>query len=288
MKIVFIVLLVFVSSFSQAGSVPLATVNGKRVGKLLFVPVTIDGKGPYWFCVDSGASHSVIDPSLVKELALRITRSSTTTGTGQGNIGIQQTEPMELALGSLRIKIHEPWVIDLSGVPIPKWTRGLVGAEFFESYVVEIDPDAPSLRFYNPTSFQPDAEFKSIPLITQDHKMFVDATLIVSEKKRVTDRLRIDTGSEDSVADDVVKGGDKVRETTLGHGLGANYKGYSGVFKAVHLGPFRFENVWGPAAPKPTIGMEIFRRFTTIFDCQRHLLYLRPNSHLDEVVPTPE
>jgi aspartyl protease len=40
--------------------------HGRQV--LAVVPVTIDGKGPYQFALDTGASQSLVDSSLAKEL----------------------------------------------------------------------------------------------------------------------------------------------------------------------------------------------------------------------------
>jgi predicted aspartyl protease len=38
---------------------------------LLLVPVTVNGRGPYDFVVDTGASHVVIDTALADELGLQ-------------------------------------------------------------------------------------------------------------------------------------------------------------------------------------------------------------------------
>jgi hypothetical protein len=126
-----------------------------------------------------------------------------------------------------------------------------------------------------------------VPLIVENHRFFLIATLEVNEQEKAERKLRIDLGSEESVADELVKKGSKVRSSTLGQGLGQNYQGVSGLLKAVQLGPFRFEQVWGPAAPHSAIGMEIFRRFTATFDTSRGKLYLKPNKHINEPIPEP-
>jgi len=115
-----------------AASKPLATASARRVGKLMFVQVRVNGVGPFWFCLDSGAPHSAVDPYLVRRVGLETVRPDTITGAGKGSVPIEHAAPAVLSLAGLRLRIEEPWVIDLSGVPIPKWTHGLVGAEFFE------------------------------------------------------------------------------------------------------------------------------------------------------------
>jgi hypothetical protein len=100
--------------------------------------------------------------------------------------------------------------------------------------------------------------------------------------------MRIDTGSGDSVSDEAVKDSNSTQKTVLGNGIGENYSGYSGIYKAVHVGPFTFENVWGTGSPHPAIGMEMFRRFNVTFDIPHGTLYLEPNLHFREHFPSPQ
>lgn len=285
----FIILPLLLSGVTAAlaANAPLATAMARKDGQLLFVEVRVAGQGPFWFCLDTGAPHSIVDPYIVKQLGLQTLRSATVTGTGQGAVPVEHAAPTVMSVGSLHVKIPEPWVIDLSGVPIPKWTHGLLGAEFFENYVVEVDPEKPSLRFFDPATFVPPRDAAAVPLIVENHRFFLTATLEVNDQESAERKLRIDFGSEESVADELVKKGSEVRSTTLGQGLGQNYQGVSGLLKAVQLGPFRFERVWGPGAPHSAIGMEVFRRFTATFDASRGKLYLQPNRHINEPIPEP-
>src|ERR1051326_2945181 len=113
----------------------LTSVHGRREDKLLYVPVHVGGHGPYWFAVDSGAHNSVIDPFIVDELGLTVPGTMTTKGTGEGDVPVRTVAPLDMRIGDVTLKIAEPWVIDLSGVPIPKWVHGRVGAELFEAHV---------------------------------------------------------------------------------------------------------------------------------------------------------
>ena len=83
------------------------------------------------------------------------------------------------------------------------------------------------------------------------------------------------------MADEDMKDGTNVRETTLGNVLGVNY-GLPGSIQgrppgAVHL-------MSGTRGASPGIGMEIFRRFVT-FDVPHRTLYLQPNKHFVELFP---
>lgn len=259
----------------------------RRDEKLLFVPVRIEGKGPFWFCVDSGAPHTVIDPSLMRELGLAPIGAATTRGAGKGDVALQRVRPLAMAVGSARLTVAEPWVIDLSGVPIPKWTRGLIGAEWFEAFVVQLDAERPAVRLIDPRTFRPPADAVAFPLEDADHRFFMRVTLDVNRGLTVERRVRIDTGSGDAVGDEIVRQARETRETTLGGGLGENFKSVSGRMDAIRLGPFVFRDAWGPGTSYPMIGMELFRRFTTTFDAPHQKLYLVPNASVKEPIPPP-
>ncbi len=265
----------------------LATVHARRSDHLFIVPVTVAGHGPYWFAVDSGAYHTIIDPVIVKELGLEVSGSTTSKGTGEGTVPVQRVAPLAMAIGGAKLTIAEPWVIDLSGVPIPKDVHGLVGAEFFEAFVVELDPETSTMRLIDPKTFRRPRGAAAVPLEDVDHRLFMHVTIDIDGKQTVERRVRIDTGSSDAVGDDIAKSARNVRETTLGNGLGSNYKSVSGMFEAVHIGPFTVRNVWGPGTRFPEIGMEMLRRFTVTFDVPHRVLYLQPNAHLGDATPAP-
>jgi hypothetical protein len=291
----FITILIALSTFAvepqatkiqQKMSGPLV-LKARKVEKALYLPVLINDKGPFWFSVDSGAHHGIIDPFVVQRAGLKIIGQGVVHGTGSGDVPAQHVAPITMKIGSIVVPIPEAQVVDLSRVPIPKWVHGLVGAEFFEKYVVEMDFERSQFRVFDPGDFSPPAGAASIPLIVENHRLYINAKIDVSADETVTHRLRVDTGSEDAVNDEIVKRGSNVRETKLGNGLGADFIGYSGMYKTVRLGPFTFENVFGPGAPGPAIGMEMFRRFTVTFDCPDGKLYLLPNGHVNDPFPPP-
>jgi hypothetical protein len=266
---------------------PVTAIDARREGRLLYLPVRVNGQGPFWFCFDSGAHHTVVDPVLVRRLHLGVTGSGTTGGTGRGGVPYRHLRPIELGVGGATIKVADPWEIDLSGVPFARWAQGLIGADLLESYAVEIDPDRPRFRLFDPKAFTPPHGATALPLIAENHRFFLKVTIDVNEKETVERRVRIDTGSSDAVADESAKRAPQTRVSTLGQGLGQNYQSVSGRFAAVHLGPFTFHDAWGPAAEHSAIGMEILRRFTITFDVPHGVIDLVPNEHLREPVPAP-
>src|ERR1041385_6348616 len=120
-----------------AALTPVTAVTARREGRLLYVPVRVNGQGPSWFCFDSGAPHAVVDPFIVRRLGLPTAAPGPTNGTGQGGVPYRSVQPLVLTLGTVEIHAVDPWEIDLGGVPIPKWVHGLIGADLIDSYAVE-------------------------------------------------------------------------------------------------------------------------------------------------------
>lgn len=265
----------------------LTSVPVRREGKLFLIPIVVSGHGPYWFCLDTGTHHVVIDPFIAREAGMKVIGQTTTKGAGQGEVPSQRVASFDMTIGGAHLKAEEPLVIDLSSVPIPKWVHGLIGADLLEAYVVEMDPERSTVRLFDARTFQKPAGATEVALEDTNHRFFIPVTIDVNAKETVVRRARIDTGSEDSVGDAIVKDGSHVRETTLGHGLGSDYKAVSGMFDAVRIGPFTIRNVWGPGTPVPEIGMEMLHRFTMTFDVAHHVLYLQPNKRLTDPVPSP-
>ncbi len=275
-----------VSTACGAVTEPLVVVPFKKDGQLMVIEARINGSEPATFVIDSGASHTVFDAKFARQLGLKVQAAAPTTGTGAGDVSKSITKPVRITLSGFTFDLPEPWVIDLSKVPLPAGTMGLLGAEILKSHVVKIDPATSSVSIFDPAS-SPEGKGASVPLIVDGDKLFLEAVLEAPAGKTVTHKLRIDTGSESSINDEVVQQSEEVRTSTLGGGLGDNFKSYSGVFTSATIGPFTFKKFWGPGGPRPAIGMELLRRFVLTFDAPHGRLYLEPTSQLDEPVPTP-
>ena len=192
-----------------------------------------------------------------------------------------------MGLDNVHFTADDPLVIDLSGLPGPKDVRGLVGADLWTRYVVRMNSQAHRLELFTPGTYRPRPGETVLPLIVEKQKLYIEVRVDVKAGLSVVHRLRVDTGSGDSINDPIVAQAIETRRTQIGNGLGTPYEAVSGEVDAIHLGPFIIRNVWGPGGKGPAIGMEVLRRFVVTFDAPGGKLYLRPTPALAEPVPAP-
>ncbi len=266
---------------------PLAEITYRPVGKLIYIPVQVNGSSPLWFCFDTGAPNSLIDEAAAQKLKVSALSSGVIRGAGKGEVSASDAGEVQFTVGGLTTRVPHAKIVNLSKVPVPVKEDGLLGAEFLEQYVVRIDPAHHTIAFYDPKTFGYHGDGKSMPLELTNNRLYVRVGLAAKPGELVERRVRVDTGSEDSIDDDTIRSSPKTQKTTLGNGLGTSYEDVSGVYDTVVVGPYKFRYVWGPAGAVPIVGMEMLRRFTLTFDARHGLLYLEPNASFSEPVPSP-
>jgi len=248
--------------------------------------VTIDGS-QLWFDVDTGARHSVIDLAAAKRLGLPLIKPARMSGAGHGTAELLHTSPLEIRAGNTSVRVAEPWVLDLSRTGTSRRIDGLVGVDLFTAHVVRIDPQRQTVAFCRSAPASSASTGATIPLIVTNDRFFINLKLTLPNGVPATHRVRVDTGSDDAVSDDLVRQSPTRRKSTQGVGLGTPYVDYSGLFASVGIGPYTITNVWGPSGNPPAVGMEILRRFVLTFDARRGQLGLAPTTRLHDPVPSP-
>jgi len=276
------------SSAAPKSAKAIASLNYRLSEKLVSVPVRINGSRVLWFVVDTGARHTVIDSAVARELKLPIASVDRMTGAGKGSVQMLHAKNLDVSVGAATLHVADPWIIDLNAPPVSGAREdGLIGADFFAKYVVEIDPAKHTIVFYPKQNFRHAGRGARLPLYFIDNRMFVNMRLALSNGVSVKRRVRVDTGSNDAVSDNIVRQSPQHLKSVQGVGLGKPYVDYSGVIDRVQIGPFAIRHSWGASNDNPAVGMEILRRFTLTFDTGRNSLYLEPNSHFNDLVPAP-
>jgi hypothetical protein len=164
-------------------------------GDAFLVDVTIGGRGPFPFAVDTG-SADVIDASLARELGLTVTGTDAVRGAGEHLVegGVLTLPSMEL--GRLTLRDHEVRVLELgvaSAGYFPPY-RGIIGHTMFEQLIVRIDQDAREVVMHDPAGWSYDGRGLPLPLRFHGHLPVVSGSI-----DGVEGRFTLDTGQANSL-----------------------------------------------------------------------------------------
>ena len=117
----------------------------------IIVPVKINGKGPYKFVLDTGATFTCIDMKLVEELKLPEWRGSfgAIIAPNESNVKLISLDSLEV--GQAKATKLQACAIDLNQMQTGGLNvKGLVGLNFLKSYRLSIDFDKKILRLDKP------------------------------------------------------------------------------------------------------------------------------------------
>ena len=183
-------ILAFSATLLLTGSAeqPVSTVRNS-VG---FVQGTINGKGPYWFLIDSGANRSALDDDVARDLGLLTSGKSKVEGAG-GSITAEQATIGELDGGGLRVRKLKSTVYDLSGSPAPEGqtTAAILGVDALQKYAVLFDTRNGRVGFDE--SADRLASLKGATVVPFEFDNGIPR--ITADLEGVPAKLRIDTGA---------------------------------------------------------------------------------------------
>lgn len=109
-------------------SVPLKVINS-RDGTVVLVPVKINGRGPYDFQLDTGASVSTIDQALSQRLHLRETGDMAQITGVAGDTMVPIVAVRRWTLGGQRLHGRDMPALDLGDDPVAGRVDGLLGSD---------------------------------------------------------------------------------------------------------------------------------------------------------------
>lgn len=270
---------------------------------LIVVEAWLNNKGPYNFLLDTGIGTSLItDPYVGQELNLTMQGRFLVAGAGEErpleashipSVAVRLSNAIEAP--ELPFLILSDDVLNLSGyVGMP--IHGLLGADVFRSFVVEIDPGQQQLTFRNPTRYVAPRgrKWAHIPLDMEGRKSYVTLPVQLSASLTLPLKLVLDTGaghalSLETTSDDRLALPETRLRTPLGRGLNGNINGYLGRIAALQLGRYRMPALLtsfpdaadvahrADAPRNGNLGFELLKRFNVVIDYTHNRLLLRPN-----------
>jgi hypothetical protein len=285
------------SSGHSALNIPLEIDNN-----IILMRVSVNNSPPLKLIFDTGASHTVLHSRRGTELGLKPEEQVSGTATG-GAIHGSLTSGVSLKVTGAEVSNQQIGMVDF---PVPPGFEfdGVIGYDFINAFVVEIDYLKKIMNLYDPRTYSYRGRGEVIPLVLDDRRIpLVHLTIIPPAGAPLNAVLGVDTGADRAFIFNnpfVKKHGLVATMTNIkesaGRGAGGEQQIVIGRAKTAQLGRFVFTNPTVGLVRDPerdgaakegdgVIGGEIFRRFKVIIDYSRQRMILEPNKDLNDPYP---
>jgi hypothetical protein len=274
-----------------AADVPFTLVDNR-----VFVPVTLDGYGPFQMLLDTGADTGGISLNTAKAIGAPSLRSLRIGGAGEGTDAATTTRIDSLVIGGARFSRLPMLAEDFSALNDVIGFRhfdGIVGQALFRRYVVDLDFAAQRLRLIEPAAFTPPKGAIVVPFTFYQGFM----PLVRGQVAGARGRFIVDLGDRSSLTlfgpfwrahhlDDALQPN---VEALTGYGIGGPIKGLVvrvprfdfGKAQALQIvARLSLQASGGFADPKiaGSIGTGVLRHFHTVIDYPHKRFLLVPRA----------
>lgn len=268
-------------------------------GNMIFVAVRANGSKPLSFGLDTGAYLSVVNTSIAQQLGLKTGSQGVGFGAG-GRVASINLPDITLDVGGALMKDLDLSAMDLVALEnsMGRNMDGILGAELFQRYVVEIDYERKEITLYEPADFVYRGRGEILPLSFYHRHPYVRARVALPGIEPVEGEFVIDAGSNFPVIllPSFIEQ-KNLRESLpptvaiFGRGVGGEILMPIGRASALELGGVRLESPitafpasgwFGERGKAGNIGSAVLRRFKVFFDYSRTRMILEPNKYFSD------
>ena len=283
---------------------------------IIYVPVSINGSKPLSFILDTGA-FTIVDLPRARELGVKLKHTGQTGAVGDdqqdvflaaekvsfGLPGVTLSNQRLLAVPMDKVEdcIYK-FIIDEYGRDVSsskpqlrgarRKVDGILGAEFFSKFVVEIDYASRLINVYEPAGYKYNGKGEKLKLEVSPQHIFVQAQVLAQGQQALPVKLLVDTGGAMAITlsrrftDEHQLLPSPERLTTVPLcGLAGMMKENSllGEIDVLLLGSLKIGNPLVEFRRASVdydfdgvLGGAVFRRYKVIFDYSRRLMIMEP------------
>jgi predicted aspartyl protease len=193
---------------------------------LIFVSATINGKGPYQFAIDTGATQTVISEKLAADLGLEPITSTVVFGIGGvGKVETKLYKVKEFTTGNIKVK-NLP-VGTFNDPVISQFTDGILSTSVWSDFVVTVDYPGEQLLLSRKRAAAP-ASAEVIPV-----RFFSNLLLLRLDVNGKSGNFIVDTGAVTTVLSHTMAAQLGINENTPGAKIDMGIAGVGGFEGAV-------------------------------------------------------
>jgi Aspartyl protease len=294
-----------VASTARVSEMSSAAIPFQLADSLIYIQASINGSHPLWMMLDTGSSVTVFDETVSKMLGIPFPDEGNVAGPGQGSVqklAFAKHTTLMFAGEELGDQTVATLPLGWFSCEVGRNTDGFLGSNVFRNYVVEIDYANQVVRFHDPAGYSYSGTGQHLPLqfIWNDIPT-VRAEVLTQDGTAINGVFLVDSGATTAIwltkafseaHPEVLSAQDSV-EVPKVIAVGGELSARVGHLQAIRLGGFvvsmpltQFtQNTSGIfAAPdiSGTIGAQMLRRFTVIFDYPHGQMILEPNEHFGD------
>jgi len=175
---------------SKTAGAPLLRLPFQLLANCPFVPVKINGRGPFNFEVDTGSSSSPFARELAEEMGF------------DPRPNVRSGQPTEVRLAdNFAVKIPASFASFAGLWPlIGRRTYGDIGFGVLKNYVVQFDYESRELNFFDPDKFQYNGPGISLPaVLVNNYDPQFEGELVVDGIPPIKTKFTLDTGAGGTV-----------------------------------------------------------------------------------------
>jgi hypothetical protein len=263
----------------------------------VWLKASVNGGPPANFIFDTGASISLLDSAYAAKIGLKT--EGRQQGQGAGAVGgasfavLPSLQVVAADGDGIELKDVHVAVLSVNGILAPYFWQdcaGVIGFDFIDHFVDEIDFDGRVLTLYDPKTFQHSGRGTAIPMTLAGHTPVVKLKL----DGELEGDFRVDVGSGSTVdlhTPFVAKNGLMAKATrfvdAVGGGFGGTFVSRVVRMKKLEIGPYSWteplvtlsqakEGAFTSEDYAGNIGNRILERFKVTLDYERRQMWLEP------------
>jgi len=254
----------------------------------IFLPVYIDGTGPYNFVLDTGAGISLITKDLAGNLQIKDARIKEALGAGSRRINVLVGQVGSISVGSSMVENINIGIMDA----LPQCIgQGIIGYDFLKHYVLTIDYPHDKLTLTAPEEEKNDGKLLQASLRFRFARPDRPVILVdVLVNARSTFQFVLDTGASQTIISPVIARQMGIKSTDVDAivGAGGSFAAFAGTLDSLRVGDALLEKVevvvsdiFSPLSLAAGTGMDgilghnVLRNFTVIIDYPNERILLQ-------------
>ena len=286
-------------SSSDTGTTP---IHFELADSLIYLQASINGSMPLWMVLDTGASVTVFDESVSEMVGIRFLGEGNVDGPGQGSAqkwAFANHATLMFAGKDLGDQTVATLPLEWFSRQVGRRTDGFLGSNVFRNFVVEIDYANQVLRLHDPAAYSYSGSGQRLPLqfIWNDIPI-VHAEVVSQDETAIDGAFLVDSGATTALwltkafsnaHPEFLSAQDTIEVPNV-VAVGGELSARLGRVPAIRLGGFlvsmpltqfsqNTSGIFATPGITGTIGAQMLRRFTVIFDYPHREMILEPNEN---------